>query len=89
MNRPLWHAFLDGFSGAGLFQDLRWSGRTRSLEEPDEWDRRYAVVARRYATGGLLMVLICAACLWPSHRFAAYALLGLGAIRVVGAIPVK
>jgi hypothetical protein len=89
VNRSFWQSAGNGFSGAGLFRDLRCPRESRLSDEPDEWDRRYAIFARVCAMAGLLAVIIGAAILWHSHRLAAGALLAFGALRVVGDIPVK
>ena len=38
---------LSGRTGASLFQDLRCLGESRLSDEPDQWDRHYAIFARR------------------------------------------
>lgn len=90
MRKPLGDGFLDGFAGAGLFTRLHCPGRVEhDGDSYDEWDRRYASTARLCAVLSLAAIIVCAAILWYEHRYAAYTLLALGALRVVADIPVK
>ena len=90
MRKVFWDGLFDGFAGAGLLRPLHCPGIVGRYDNSlNKLDREYSRTARYWALGSLVVMIIGSAVLWPAHHYGAYALLGLGALRVIADIPVK